>query len=266
MERFPLAAYYIKTSLNLAKIEQKNADLPLFRKERTVLVYKPAENQFVCVYSFGVVLFYGSVESREIGRYLKRFSKSGEDEAMIKVADSLPEEYTLIFDPNQPEAVEFDYVRLKHPVIDRLMLVFHVLAQSVAIDFLDRQVEDSMDRFERIHQKLAQKGRLIATRKEVLKTIGASGHMVNFIVGQLSLLDKPDITWEDKEAETLFSNLRKMFELDDRFGTLRFKITHVQDTSELMLDLLHTRRAEVTEIIIILLFVIDIIFIIAEKV
>jgi uncharacterized Rmd1/YagE family protein len=157
-------------------------------------------------------------------------------------------------------------VRLRQPAIERLMLVFHVLAQSVAIDFLDRSVEEIMSHFERIHQNLAQKGRLVATRREVLKMIGTSGNMVNFIVGQLSLLDKPDITWEEKEAESLFSSLRKMFELADRFETLRFKITHVQDTSELLLDLLHTRRAEFTEIIIILLFIIDILLITLEGV
>ena len=258
MERFPISAHYIKASLNLAKIEQNNGDLPLVKKERTMLVYRPAENQLLFVFAFGVVTVFGVSDKKEIARFLRRFVKAGEDELAIKIIDIAPEDYSVVVDSDQPEAVEFDFVRIRHFSPDKLMIVAHMLAQSVAIDFFDRRAEEMSQRFERIHMNLAQKGRVVMTRREIMQTIGTSGGIIIFIIGQLALLDKPDITWEDKEAETLFTNLRKMYELDDRFSSLRFKITQMQDTSELMLDVLNTRRAEFMEIIIILLFVFDI--------
>ncbi|MBI4458099.1 RMD1 family protein [Candidatus Uhrbacteria bacterium] len=265
MERLPISAHYIKASLNLAKIEQKNGDLPLIKKERTVLVYKPAENQLIFVFAFGVVTLFGISDKKEVAKFLKRFGKGGEEELAIKVIDVAPEDYVVVVDPEQPEAVEFDYVRVKNLSHDKIMIVAHMLAQSVAIDFFDRRAEEMSERFERIHMNLAKKGRVVMTRREIMQTIGTSGGIIIFIIGQLALLDKPDITWEEKEAETLFVGLRKMYELDDRFSSLRFKITQMQDTSELMLDVLNTRRAEFMEVVIILLFVLDIFLLFFER-
>lgn len=257
--QYSLTAHYIKHSLNLAKCQAKNPDLTLWRKERNLLVYKISETQYLCVYSFGVVTMFGVDDRKEKDRLLKRFARLGEEEPGVAM-DGLPtEEYPVVIDPSVPESAEFNVLRLKHLSIDKLLLVFHVIAQSVAIDFLEQQVEETLQRFEKIHMNLAKKGLLIATARDVMKTIGTSGNIVNFIVGQLSLLDKPDIAWEDKDAEVLFINLRKMFELEDRFSTIRFKLTFIQDSSELMLDTLQHRRAEFLELTIIGLIVFEIV-------
>lgn len=263
--RYSLSAHYIKHSLNLAKVEQKNTDLVLWRKERNMLVYKQSETQFICVYSFGVVTVFGIDDKKEREKLLRRFAKGGEEEPGVALAGLPTEEYPIIIDRDAPESVEFNAVRLKHLTIEKLLLVFHVIAQSVAFDFLEGQVEETLQRFEKIHLNLARKGLLTATSREVMKTIGMSGNIVNFIVGQLSLLDKPDIAWEDKDAEALFINLRKMFELEDRFSTIRFKLTFIQDSSELMLDSLNHRRSELLELTIILLIVFEIVMALLEK-
>jgi len=258
-----VSAHYLRNSLDLAKIEQKNADLPLFplvRKERHVLVYQPSEKQYVCVYSFGVVTLCGIEDKKEIGKLLKRFAY-GEEIEDAKAARALPEEdYAIVIDPDQPETAEFDYVRLKQLTLEKLLLVFHMLAQSVAIDFIESRVHETMRAIERINDNLEKRGTLATDTKSILKTVGMSGHMVHFMVDRLSLLDKPDITWEDKEAELLFVNLRRMFELDDRFSTLRFKLEFIKDSSETMLNAISARKAEFLEWIIILLFIAEIAF------
>ncbi len=258
-QRYSLSAHYIKHSLNLAKVEQRISSVPLWRKERNLLVYKVSETQYFCVYSFGVVTVFGIDDKKEVARYLKLISRQGEDEPGVTLAGLPTEDYPIIIDADAAESVEFNSVRLKHLSVEKLLLVFHVVAQSVAIDFLEQQVEESLQRFEKIHLSLAKKGLLIATARDVMKTIGMSGNIVNFIVGQLSLLDKPDIAWEDKDAETLFINLRKMFELEDRFSTIRFKLTFIQDSSELMLDTLQHRRTETLEIIVVVLILFEIV-------
>lgn len=263
--RYSFSAHYIKHSLNLAKVEQRITDIPLWRKERNLLVFRVSETQYICVYSFGVVTVFGIDDKKESAKYLKICARLGEEEPGVAMAGLPTEEYPVIIDPDQPESVEFNAVRLKHLSIDKLLLIFHVVAQSVAIDFLEQQVEESLQRFEKIHVSLAKSGLLIATAREVMKTIGMSGNIVNFIVGQLSLLDKPDIAWEDKEAETLFINLRKMFELEDRFSTIRFKLTFIQDSSELMLDTLQHRRAEMLEITIVILIIFEIVMALLKR-
>jgi len=261
MQRYPLSAHYLKTSLNLAKIEQKNADLPLFtlfRKERNALIYKLSDTQYVAIYSFGVVTVFGIDDKKEIGKLLKRCAVGDEESAAIEVKP-ISEEYAIVIDAEQPESVEFDFTRLKQLTVEKLILVFHVVAQSVAIDFLENQVQESMQDIERIHGSLATKGSLATNGKSILKMVGKNGNIIHFIINRLSLLDKPDITWEDKEAETLFTGLRKMFELDDRFSAMRYKLEFIHDSSETMMTALHTKRAELMELTVILLIAIEII-------
>jgi required for meiotic nuclear division protein 1 len=261
MQRHPISAQYLKTSLNLAKIEQKNTDLPLFnlvRKERNLLLYKLGETQYLCIFSFGVVVTFGFEDKKEIAKLLRRCTV-GEEEVPVKDVKAVSEDYAVIIDPEQPENVDYDFARFKQLSLEKLLLVFHVIAQSVAIDFLENQIGETLQDVEIIHSNLAAKGSLAVKSSEALKMVGKSGNMVHFIINRLSLLDKPDTAWEDKDAESLFTSLRKMFELDDRFSALQFKIEFVQDSSQNILNTLAAKRSEYLEIIIIVLIAVEII-------
>ncbi|KPJ85051.1 hypothetical protein AMJ57_04610 [Parcubacteria bacterium SG8_24] len=265
MERYSFSAHYIRNSLNLAKIAQKTRDLQLYRQERNLLVFRLSETQLICVYPFGVVTLFGVSDRRTVNRHLKRFRKFAEEDAPAaergENGDGIaPEEYAVVIDPGQPDVVEFDYARFSRLSLDDLLLISHVLAQSVAIDFLESKVDRAIARFEKVHRNLADKGRLVMNTREVMRIIGTSGLNVNFIVDKLSLLDKPDVAWEEKGAEILYDRLRNAFELDDRFSSLRFKIEFVQESSEMVLDVLQNRKSAILEIIIILLIAFEVVF------
>ena len=268
-EKLPIYAHYIGNSLNLAQIEQSSPVLTLFplkRKERNLLVFQSGENQFLCVYAFGVVTVCGVEDRARIGELLKLLAY-GEELEEGKDPKTPPEDYAIAVLPDQPESVEFDHVRLKQLTLEKFLLLSHVMAQSVAIDFVVRRIADTQRALEKIHSTLAKHGKLVGTNtRSILKTVGMSGNMVHFMVSRLSLLDKPDITWEDKDAEILFMKLREMFELDDRFEALRFKLDFIKDSSETLIDIISTKRAQVLEIIIIALFLIDIILQILHKI
>ncbi len=259
----PVYAYYLRNSLDLAKIEQKNLDLPLLslvRKERNLLVYHSGQDHYICVYAFGVVTFCCIEDKKEIAKLLKRFAY-GEEIEEGKNPKVPPEDLVISLEPDQPEGVEFDRVRLKQLTLEKFLLISHVIAQSVAIDFVERRIVDTQQALERIHLSLEEHGKLVATNtRSILKTVGMSGKMVHFMVTRLSLLDKPDITWEDKDAEALFLKLRSMFELDDRFEALRFKLHFIKDSSEMLMDIISTKRMEFMDIIIIALIALSILF------
>ncbi|MFA6604274.1 MAG: RMD1 family protein [Patescibacteria group bacterium] len=259
--KYQVLAYYVRNSLDLAKIEQKNLDLPLLslvRKERNLLVYQSGDSHYVCVYAFGVVTVCGIEDKKEIAKLLKRFAY-GEEMAEGKDPKVLPEDYAIMIEPEQPESVEFGHVQLKQFTLERFLLISHVMAQSVAIDFVERRIAETQQALERIHGVLEAHGKLVATNtRSILKTVGMSGNMVHFMVTRLSLLDKPDIAWEDKDAEALFLKLRSMFELDDRFEALRFKLEFIKDSSEMLINIISTKRAEFMEVIIIVLIAVEI--------
>ena len=84
------------------------------------------------------------------------------------------------------------------------------------------------------------------------------------ILSRLSLLDKPDITWDSPELETLFGHMRKMYELDDRFRAVEFKLDSIQDNSKALLSILQTRRSERLEIVIVALILIEVVLFVYE--
>jgi uncharacterized Rmd1/YagE family protein len=253
-------AHYVKTSLDLAKIEQKTSDLPLFnlvRKERNLLLYSlgEGEGKYLCIFSFGVVVICGIEDPKEAAKLLKRVTLGEED---IKVGRVDPEEFDIVVNPDQPESLEFHYVQIKDLKVEKLLLIFHTMAQSAALSFLDMKLGDPIRSFEEVHTNLEQSGHLHIQHGQLMKMVGVCGNMINLIVGRLALLDDPAITWEDKEAEALYVKMRQAFELDDRFNALQFKLEFIQDSSQRILDVLAAKRSEWLEIIIIVLIVIEV--------
>ena len=168
-------------------------------------------------------------------------------------------------DADAPETVDFDYIRLKDLSPEKVLLIFMVAAQSVAIGHLERGVDEAMHRFDRVHRGLAERGKLCVGTREILRIIGTAGSTINFIIDKLSLLDKPDITWEEQDAERLYAALRKAFELEDRFGALRFKIDFLRDSSENVLDVLQDRKSALLEWVVIALIAMEIVLFVYQE-
>ncbi|MFC1703042.1 RMD1 family protein [Patescibacteria group bacterium] len=262
MKKHELVARYVKTPLNLAKISQIKAKIPLVEQERNLLVFKPDEERFVCVYGYGVMAFFGFEDDAQIAEFTDMVTDAdgGEPAEIDKEIDIEPDRHEIIIDPTLPEAVEFDFVRIQDLELDKLLLICDVAAQSIMVDYLDARVETILVQFEQIHSKLARTGRLFVRTRKIMKMIGRNSTIINFVVGKLSFLDKPDITWEEKEYEVLYTKLRKEFELDDRSRALKFRLEFVKDSSELVLDMLSTRRSEFLELTIIILIAVELLY------
>ncbi len=251
----PISAYYLAKSLPLADIAKRN-ELALVSKRRNSLVIGHPDHQMMMLFSFGVVVLY-NYEKPEVERIIKQISEYGVD----PVKNTKSEEYAIVIDPEKKISAEFDNIFLPEVDADFVYVIAEVLAQSVAIEYVEEIVNETMRRFEKVTAGLEHGGKIKAGDAEVLKTIGAGRSITQYVVSQLSLLDKPDSTWEDKDTETAFITMRKMFELEDRFKALEFRLDFIQDTSELALDILQNKRAVNMEWAVIILFVIDIVLI-----
>lgn len=262
MKKYELVARYVKTPLNLAKISQLKGRIPLVEQERNLLVFQPEEGKFVCVYGYGVMTFFGFENDARIEEFISMVTDAdGEEAAEIdKEIEIEPDRHEIQIDPSQPETVQFDFVRIHDLELEKLLLICDVAANSVMIDYLDARVETILAQFERIHSKLARTGRLFVSTRKIMKMIGRNSTIIHFVVGKLSFLDKPDITWEEKEYEVLFTKVRKEFEIDDRSHALKFRLEFVKDSSELVLHMLSTRRSELLELTIIVLIAVELLY------
>ena len=221
---YNIRAYYVSRGLDLAKIEKKilkeNVWKPL-RKTRLYSIYEIEENRFLHLYFFGVLVFINfedRIEKKIIKSLAKFFIKTLKEEE-IEI-----EEYSILEDETiEKDLVEFEQVKVKKLDLDRQEIIASILAQSIAIDYFEKLTNGIALRFDEINVNLEKNGSLRIGSRQVLKLIGSNNAILNFILSKLSLLDKPDILWEKGELESLFQNLRLMFELDNRFRNLEIK-------------------------------------------
>ncbi len=253
-----ISAYYVAKALPLPLVGELEG-FSLLSKRRNSLMYGKSDGRIAIIFAFGVVVLYDFPKEASPG-LLSRVSKRGIEPSEIFET----EEYTVVIDPEKKISAEFEHVVLPKFDINILYVAAEVLAQSVAIEHVEKKVVDIVDRFERVTAGLEKGGKIRASSSEVLKTIGAGRSITQYVLSQLSLLDKPDSTWEDRDVETTFTSMRKMFELEDRFRAIEFRLDFIQGTSELVLDLLQNKRSVNQEWAIIYLFVIDLILVVYE--
>jgi uncharacterized Rmd1/YagE family protein len=173
------------------------------------------------------------------------------------------EDYKLKIEPAAPPSVTNDTAVL--PSLDHgfVGIIAFVLAQSVSLERIENEVDQAMDDSEALIAML-NKGKLgIPDRK--LSRLAAT--ILNFrykSVANIMVLEKPEITWENEDADRFHAKLAALFELDQRYIGIRHKYEILLETARVFSDLSHARRAARLEWIIIVLIAIEIVIYLAE--
>lgn len=256
MAEFKLKAIYLAPELVIPKVKEA-LKYKLIGEKRERLVYEAAPKKYVFIYSFGAIVFYDIDENlqKEIIKTIKSL-KLGE------IKNEISDEYLVI--EHNKTSVEFNHIKLKSIDMAKLKLIALILAQSVALENYEFQVEKIMDSFSLLNKQLKDKGKLKVSDKDLMKIIGNNSSIIEVIISKLALLEKPASTWEDEENAILFNRLHVMFEVEERFKHIEYKLGFIQNNSELMIDVFNQHRANFLEIIIIALFVLDLIVIAYE--
>ena len=146
------------------------------------------------------------------------------------------------------------------PSYDRAFIdiIAFVIAKSVALERIEEQVDLVLDEMEGLISLLGL-GKLSIPDKRL--TILAS-KILNFKYRSISfimVLDKPDITWDNQEADRLYLTMANLFELSQRYNEIKHKSETLMDITEVFTSLSHAKRASQLEWIIIILIVIEIV-------
>ncbi len=250
-----ITAHYVARSIDLAKITE-TIPFVLETKTRDHYVFKIEKDKWVFLHSFGVVVLVNLPPD-----FLKKFiTKKAQKFCTNLLPDRYSEEYTIIEDATlERDLVEFEAVTVKELTMPKIEIIEEILAQSVGIDASDHEVEAMIQEFSRYTTILEEQGQLVAPTAVIMKGIGKNYGILESALTRLSLLDRPEILWEEKELENLFISLRSMFELEDRFSALDSKLKLIQSHSSLFLDVLAARRTEKLELIIIVLILVEIV-------
>jgi uncharacterized Rmd1/YagE family protein len=250
-----VTAFAIARSLDLKQVSQTLGDTRV-RLARKHLSARYSSGKITYCFDFGAVVFVGWDESEEQELLAKILSSVPEEERETRYE----EDYRIVIDPNigKRTRVDFDEVVVSSLTRSTAEIIARLLAQSAAVERYEVELARTLAELDEVTQRMKRTGRIQARRSKVMQLIARSTATKNRIVGKLSLLDKPNLTWESERSDILYSQLRNMLELQDRFETLEYKQRAIHETVTLILSVMQDKRAVVLEATIVVLIAIEI--------
>ena len=263
MKSAELKAIMVANEINLNAIATHFGIQKKFRWEDTLYldsnqltgILKEVENKKVYIFYFGSIVFINMAfhEIKDVLNYLKALDKSITLSSKLDVV----EEYRLEVSEKKEYNVGNTVLIIPDDKNFYYELASTVLAKSVALEIIEIDIDAMFDMVEEVIEKL-NTGKLDVSDRQLASL---SAKILKFkynTISYLMLLDKPDIVWENEMAAKAFDDLSELFETTERYETVRVKTETLMDITEMFSGLVHAKRGTRLEVIIIILFVVEI--------
>ena len=142
---------------------------------------------------------------------------------------------------------------------ERAGVVALSIAQSAAMEYYERIVDQMFTETDRLVERLEKAGTMPIFTRKLHRFIGAAIGTRSEVLSVLHLFDKPDAAWDDPGADRIYQKLRSEFDLVDRYQSLELKLRAVQDTLEVITDVARDRRLFLLEATVVLLILFEIV-------
>ena len=233
----PIFAYGFAATFKLRELEPAFVQIGPVQIEKDRLLVGAGKERFALAFDFGAVVFIG-IDDEQRRKIIERVGKLIPPEPNPPMTESFAIE--VRDDVALPE-VRFDRVVVNALTVPVLDVVAEVVAQSVAMDYYAKDVDEIEAQFDKIVDRLRTSGRSEPVAK-LTRFIGLCIALRNDVISTLALFDKPDDTWENEQLDRLWDGLRHMLELDDRYRTLEAKLRLFQENLVVLVDLARQRH------------------------
>jgi len=204
------------------------------------------------IYPFGAVVFRGA-EPAEREAELARLRRV----LPGLTTETVREDFTTREDPEATPGVVDGALVVDRLTPARVGVVALVIAQSAAMEYYERIVEDLLVRTRALVDRLQVRGDVPMRTRYLHRFIGESIGTRSEVLSVLHLLDKPDATWEDPAMDRIYGELRDEFDLGDRYESLELKLRSIQEALELVLGVARDRRLVLLEVAVVLLILFE---------
>jgi len=174
-------------------------------------------------------------------------------------APLIREDFVVKEGPGQPSRLVDGHLEVDRLTNGRAAVVALTVAQSAAMEYYERQVDELFRRTGKLVEALERKGSVPFRTRPLHRFIGEALATRNEVLSVLHLLDKPDATWDDSVMDRIYADLRAEFDLIDRYAALESKLRSVQESLELILDVARDRRLVLLELAVVILIVLEVI-------
>ena len=224
------------------------------------LFYIIEEGRYIYIFKYGVVCFlnYDAIKISEFLRLISTYCKN-------KFDHSLEEEFKIQTNAAKNK-IGFNSIDIIGSDIEVLRLIMLNVSQSVALDYYHEQTTKLMEETNYHTQMLETRGRLDISGVKLKKYIGRTLILKNRIAENLYIFDSPPETWEDENLNKIHNDLKRTFDLKERFRNIQEGLNIIKDNYELFRDLLQYRNSYRLELVIILLILVEVLNVFAQKI
>ena len=99
----------------------------------------------------------------------------------------------------------------------------------------------------------------LGRRQKLLEFVARGLNAKHRIVNQLAILSEPETTWEKEDLYLIYRKLFANLDIKERIDKIEKMLNLSAEVSAMLLESLNTRRAELLELIIIILIAIEIV-------
>lgn len=223
------------------------------------LFYKISNEKYVYIFKYGVVCFlnHGEQETAAFSQKIAPFCKNFFE---IK----LREEFDIEINAKENK-IGYNKIEIIHPEQETLRLIMLNVSQSVALDYYSNQTALLLENTNRHTQHLEKTGNLHLSGKNLKKFIGKTLNLMNRITENLYIFDSPPQTWENESLNKIDVELKKTFDLQSRYRSVYEELQITKENLNLFKDILHHRKSNVLEWIIILLILVEVLHLFWEN-
>ncbi len=219
------------------------------------------DTERVYLYYFGGVVFL-NCSGDMITRFLDSIPQYAES---LKGQPQLPyrEEYRLEIDPERKSVIANDYTVMPSFNLAFMDIICFVIAKSVALERIEERIDVVFDEVESLIGNLGR-GKLELPDRDMARLASSILSFKFTSIAHIMVLDKPDITWDNPEADRLYTTMAGLFELNQRYLEIKHKSETLLDMTGVFTSLSHARRSARLEWIIIILIAIEIVLFLLE--
>jgi len=236
-------------------------DVERVKVSKSMAIVRHGATGWVVAHDFGAVVFIG-VGEPECARVMKGLVAQIGSEPRAP----LEETFAVQVVPGATPSVRFDRVVVRELDVRAVEILALVVAQSVAMEYYEGDVDALVGALEERSRMLARDGTLHGSPRALLKFIGRGMTMRTRVVHTLSLLDSPGATWDDEALDRLYRGLRALFEIEERYRALDHELRIVQDNLALMVDMVRQRRLILLEVAVVVFVAAELVVLVGQVV
>jgi uncharacterized Rmd1/YagE family protein len=225
----------------------------LLYKDASELFYQVSSGRYLYIFRYGVISFF-NYKPEEISTFFGVLQPYCRNFFTPDFNDE------LVVETNAAEnKISHNKIETKNDDPEVLRMIMLNVSQSVTLDYYSDQTEKLLEETNSYTQLLARRGRLIISGRKLKKFIGKTLLLKNRIAENLYIFDSPPETWENEQLDKLHNELKKSFDLQDRFRDVSEGLQIVKDNLELFKDILQYRTSLLLEWIVIILIAVEVI-------